>query len=166
MDRSLPMPSGWTVKPNDECIYFDATYKNIGVSTLGDKTSTVSSRLDAALGRAVPPRFEPTHVSFSYDPSSEVLHIKYLGNERPYSFSVSGKCEDGWLTWEEHLDDTYIADGVRVEKSVSQVRLRETTDSGLVVHSWGTAVYSTLFVFSDKETTESWSKYDRHIPRQ
>lgn len=166
VDRSLPMPSGWTVKPNNECMFIHGTYKNVGVSTGGDKAGMVSYRLDAALGRAVPPPFEPSQVSISYDAANKRLLIEYLGNEEPYSFSVVAACDDGWLTWEEQLKDMYIADGVRVEESVSKVRLRESTDSALVVHASGTAVYSTMFVVPDKEITESWSKYDRYVPEK
>lgn len=164
VDRSLPMPSGWTVKPNDECMHIHRTYKNVGVSTGGDNAAMISSRLDAALGRAVPPQFEPGQVSIAYDADNKLLLIEYLGNEEPYSFSVVATCDDGWLTWEDRMDDMYIADGVRVEESVTVVRLRETTDLGLLVHARGTAVYSTMLVSSDKETTESWSKYDRYVP--
>ena len=160
----LPMPRGWEllsqVNP-DSCLPIDAVYENVGTGTFGHQPRMTVARLDAALGRALPPPRQPKRVAVSFDPRNKTLRIQYLGSEPPYEYSVSVECEEGWLSWNSTLRDQYLADGISLEESSEQTRLRESSDFDLIVHSRGEAVYSSAIVVRDREVTEWWAKFPR-----
>lgn len=158
------MPKDWELRPPHStggCRPINGIYRNLGVGTLGDQPELGVARLDAALGRAVPPSHEPKLVAISFDSENQKLQFRYLGSEQYYRFEASVSCEEGWLTWSTSLSDQYLADGVSLEKSDETIRLIEGANSELVVHSRGQAVYSSAIIVRDKEITERWSKFKR-----
>lgn len=163
--QPLSMPQDWEVRAHPEpdvCLPVDGVYENVGTGTFGNHPGMTAARLDAALGRAMPPSREPQRIAVTLDSQHQILKFGFLGsNLQPYEFSVPVDCEKGWLTWSASLSDEYLADGISLKESTAWTRLRGSSDDGLIVHSRGEAVYSNALVGRDRESTEWWAKFPR-----
>lgn len=164
VEDPLPMPQGWELRfhyNQEGCWPIEGVFKNVGMGTFGHQSEMTVARLDAALGRAMVPSREPKRVEVSFDVRHGTLAFRFLGGEQPYEYSVPVECEQGWLTWRVDLRDHYLGDGVSLERSSQQIRLRESSNLDLIVHSRGEAVYSSAIVLRTGEATEWWSKFPR-----